>query len=153
MTDISPKDALTTEFQDSIRELSANGKTNHMLNIYLTIGAVLASLLATALVSAEHLPKVILALFTALPAAFATVQSSVAFRRKSHWYFMQATRIGALQMELRFDPNPDLQNYAKRRAQIGLEMEPEWGNIEDEAATEARARESAKHQVQAAGQQ
>jgi hypothetical protein len=141
MTPPHPKDALVREFQEDIESSFESGRWNHLWNTCLTIGGVVASLVATVLLSTE-VPRPYIALITALPAAFATIQTTLAFRRKSHWYFIHATKVGALRMELRFDPSPNLQEYANRRAQIGLDMEGHWGKIEDEAA--AAVKDSAK---------
>ena len=145
MTELSPKDTLIEHFQDDSKGSFHFGRTNHLWDIGMTMGAILASLLATALVSAD-IPKYALAMLTALPAAFSATQSSIAFRRKSHWYFTHATKVRALRLELEVDPHPDLRNYAKLRTQIDLDMESELVMIEDgaAAATKAPAKEAAK---------
>jgi hypothetical protein len=119
---------LIDEFQADEESCFDSGAKNNITDIALTITSVVASLAATVLVSAtSHKP--LAASVAAIPAACTALQRIVDFRGRSLWYFHHSANLKALVLSLKYAKNPDLEEFAKRRADIEIEGEFRWAQI------------------------
>ena len=105
-----------------------SGATNNKTDIALTIISVLASLAATVLVSATSF-KIVTACVAAVPAACTSLQKIIDFRGRSLWYFHHSANLKALALSLKFAKEPNLEEFARRRAEIEIEGEQRWAQI------------------------
>jgi hypothetical protein len=105
-----------------------SGATNNKTDIALTIISVLSSLAATVLVSATSL-KIVTACMAAVPAACTSLQKIIDFRGRSLWYFHHSANLKALALSLEFAKDPNLEEFARRRAEIEIDGEQRWARI------------------------
>lgn len=119
---------LIEEFNADWEACFDSGTTNNVTDITLTIISVLTSLAATVLVSATTY-KTLAASVAAFPAACTALQRIVDFRGRSLWYFRHAANLKALALSIKYATNPDLEEFAKRRAELEIEGELRWAQI------------------------
>jgi hypothetical protein len=120
--------SLLQEFEIDERQCFESGRLNNITDIALSIISVLTSLAATVLVS-TGVDKAVVASVAALPAACTALQRTVDFRGRSLWYFEHAANITALSVSLRYATTPDLEQFAKRRAELEIDGDKRWGQI------------------------
>jgi hypothetical protein len=112
------------------------GRFNNIVDICLTIGAILTSLIAAAVAAADVIRWVHVAV-AALPAACTSIQKVIEVKARSNWYFTYSTRLGVLANTLRYTPNASPEDFARKRAAIDLEMEQAWSQLGRGAAKNA----------------
>jgi hypothetical protein len=129
MADQTPsRDELLSELEADRDSCFESGATNNKTDIALTFISVLASLAATVLVSATPY-KALTASIAAIPAACTALQKIIDFRGRSFWYFQQAAGLKALAISLKYATTPDLETYAKHRADLEVDGEKRWAGI------------------------
>jgi hypothetical protein len=129
MPDETPTRAdLIQEFEEDEDNCFDSGRWNNITDIALSVLAVLGSLAATVLVSASK-NLALTASVAALPAACTTLQRIVDFRGRSLWYFQHSASLKALAVSLKYAANPDLEAFAKRRADLEVEAEKRWSGV------------------------
>ncbi|HXM43541.1 MAG TPA: hypothetical protein VN924_20055 [Bryobacteraceae bacterium] len=121
-------DNLLEEFDADEAICFDSGRLNNITDITLSIASVLGSLVATVLVAAGAY-KALSASAAAVPAACTTLQRIVDFRGRSLWYFNLAANIKALSVSLRYAKEPDLEKFAKERAQLEIDADNRWKQI------------------------
>ena len=136
MPQVATVDDLLKDLEDDAAEYFDGGRFNNIVDISLTIGAILTSLIAAAVAAADVLRWIHVAV-AALPAACTSIQKVVEVKARSNWYFTYSTRLGVLAATLRYTQNPDPEDFAKRRAAIDLEMEQAWSQLGRGAAKPA----------------
>jgi hypothetical protein len=119
---------LIREFAEDEESCFDSGRLNNISDIALSIVSVLGSLAATVLVSTGA-AKALIATFAAVPAASTTLQRIIDFRGRSLWYFRHSANLKALTVSLRYATNPDLEAFARRRADLEVEAEQRWAQI------------------------
>lgn len=126
-----------TAREDLLRELEADGdeyfdggRTNNIIDLCLSIAAIVASLAATVLAGAgDSVLPWFLATVAALPAAFSSIQTIIDVRGRSSWYFRHAARVRALAVSLKYAVTPSVEDFARKRAELEVEMENEWSTV------------------------
>ena len=88
----------------------------------------MSSLVAAVVVSSNAVRWVCVGL-AALPAAVTSIQKVTEVKSRSDWYFEYAARLKALAVLVEYSEKLDMDDFAKRRAAIELEMEKGWGKI------------------------
>jgi hypothetical protein len=126
--ELPTRSELLEEFQDDQESCFDSGAKNNITDIALTIASVVTSLAATVLVSATPY-KPLAASMAAIPAACTALQRTVDFRGRSLWYFHHAASLKALALSLKFARNPDLEEFARKRADLEMEGELRWAQI------------------------
>jgi len=102
------------------------GIENNRTDIVLTIVTVVASLIATILAGTQEVYRWVVAAVAAVPAACTSLQRIIGFRERSDWYFQHADKLRQLSFELKYAKTPDLEEYARRRGKIEVEMGEKW---------------------------
>jgi hypothetical protein len=128
-------DELLRELDEDGEAYFGSGRQNNITDITLSITAILASLVATVLAATGQVPPWISATVAAVPAACASLQRVVDFRGRSSWYFQHAARVRALATSLRYAKAPDVEEFARKRGDLEVEMEKEWSQIGRSGAT------------------
>ena len=64
-----------------------------------------------------------------IPAGAASLQRIIGIRERSNWYFMYAAQVRALATKLKYASAPNVEEFAKKRAELEVEMEKEWLKI------------------------
>jgi hypothetical protein len=106
------------------------GRNNNVTDVCLSILAVFASLAAAVLAAkSEWFSPLLVATFAAVPAACTSLRQIVAFQRRSYWHFEHGSRLKALALELEFANAPNLEEIAKKRGEIEIEMERAWPRV------------------------
>jgi hypothetical protein len=129
-------DDLVTEMEDDAEEYFDGGRFNNIVDISLTSAAILTSLIAAAVAAADVLRWIHVAV-AAVPAACTSIQKVVEVKARSNWYFTYSTRLGVLAATLRYAQNANLEDFARKRAAIDLEMEQAWSQLGRGAAKAA----------------
>jgi hypothetical protein len=104
------------------------GKSNNVIDITLTISTILTSLVA-AVVASSDISKWIRVGIAAVPAACTSIQKVIDVRKRSNWYFTYAARLRALAVTVEYASTPNLEEFAKKRAAIDIEMENTWSTV------------------------
>lgn len=128
MAEEQTADDLQTELESDAEEYFDAGRFNNIVDISLTISTVVTSLVA-AIIAATDSPRWIRVALAAVPAGCTSIQKVVEVRARSNWYFNYAARLRALGLTLRFARNPDVEDFAKKKAAIDLDMEKMWAQI------------------------
>jgi hypothetical protein len=127
-----PDDAAVRKFLKELEEDAVEyfdgGRENHLWDIGLTISAIVTSLIA-ATIAAADVPRWIRVGIAAVPAACTSIQKVLEVRARSNWYFNYATRYRALGTTLEHASSPNLEEFAKKKNGIDLDMERTWGQI------------------------
>jgi hypothetical protein len=121
------REKLISGLKHDIDEWYRHGKRNNLGDIACTVVVVCASLAASILGGDDDAAPVLIAAVAAVPAAAATLQRAVNFRGRSNWYFTAGARLRALLFEVEHAKKPDLEDFARRRGELELELEKEWG--------------------------
>jgi hypothetical protein len=58
-----------------------------------------------------------------------SLQKIIDFRGRSLWYFHHSANLKALALSLKFAKEPNLEEFARRRAEIEIEGEQRWAQI------------------------
>jgi hypothetical protein len=119
---------LLNEFQLDEQSCFESGRRNNITDIALTVASVLGSLTATILVATTAY-KPLIASAAAIPAACTSLQKIVDFRGRSLWYFQHSANLKALGVALKYATDPNLEEHAKKRADLELEAETRWAQI------------------------
>ncbi len=119
---------LENELEQDAIEYFDGGRSNYIADMALTIAAVVTSLIAAALAATE-LMKWIRVGAAAVPAACTSIQKILEVKARANWYFTYAARLRALASRLKYSANPDLEDFARKKAAIDLDMEKSWGRI------------------------
>lgn len=121
-------DDLCSQIESDAEEYFSAGRFNNMVDVSLTIAAIIISLIAATAAStdAQQWFRVGIA---AVPAACISVQKVIEVRARSNWYFNYAARLRALELTLRFATSPELSDFARKKAAIDLDMERAWAQI------------------------
>ena len=104
------------------------GKFNNLTDVGLTIGTILTSLIA-AVVGATDVIRWVRVGMASVPAAITAIQKVTEVRGRSNWYFTYAARLRALAVTLEFAASPQIEDFAKKRAAIDLDMERQWSQV------------------------
>lgn len=123
------REELLAEFESDERQCFDSGRVNNITDIALSIIAVIGSLVATILAAADMVPRWCLAAFAAIPAASASLQQIVDFRGRSIWYFSHSAKLTALFVALKYASHPDLEEFARKRAELEIEGDKTWRQI------------------------
>jgi hypothetical protein len=107
----------------------ASGRQNNITDLTLSIAAILASLVATVLAATAQVPPWASATAAAVPAACASLHRVVDFRGRSIWYFQHAAGVRALAVSLRYAKAPDIEEFARKRGDLEVEMEKGWSQV------------------------
>lgn len=118
---------LVTDIRRDIDEWYRYGRRNNLADIGCTVAIVVTSMVATILGAADAVPAVAVAAVAALPAAAASLQRSVDFRGRAAWYFRAGARLRKLMFEVEQAAQPDLEDFARRRGRLEVELEEAWG--------------------------
>ncbi len=108
------------------------GRNNNVTDAVISMLIIVASMAAAVLALAptkETLPWWLVAAVASLPAACVSLQQVVGFRRRSYWHFLNGARTRAIAMELKFADSPNLQEFARKRGALEIEMEKAWPQI------------------------
>ena len=140
MNDISDRESLIDELEADGDVYFSGGFWNNIADLSLTILTVLASLAATVLASVQGggVSPWVIAGVAAIPAAAASVQRIIGIKERSNWYFFYAAQLRALAMQLRYAKSPDIENFARKYADLEVEMENEWLRIGRSGAAPGR---------------
>jgi hypothetical protein len=122
-------DELLRELDDDGESYFSSGRQNNITDLALSISAILASLVATVLAASGQVTPWISATAAAVPAACASLQRVVDFRGRSSWYFQHAARVRALAITLRYAKAPGVEEFARKRGELEIEMEKDWSHI------------------------
>ena len=128
MSNAPTKAELENEIESDAVEYFDGGRFNNISDIVLTISAVLTSLIA-ATVAATDVLKWVRVGVAAVPAACTSIQKILETKARANWYFTYAARLRALGATLRYTADPDLEDFAKKKGAIELEMEKAWAQI------------------------
>jgi hypothetical protein len=128
MPRVSTADDFLEDLESDAEEYFDAGRNNNILDIGLTIAAIVTSLIAAVVAAADTL-KWIRVGVAAIPAACTSIQKVIEVRARSNWYFNYAARLRALSVTLEFAATPNLEEYSKKRATIDLDMEKAWSQI------------------------
>lgn len=129
MAPLAPtKDDLLEEFYADESQCFDSGRTNNITDIALSFIAVLGSLAATVMVS-TGLNHALVASVAAVPAACTTLQRVIDFRGRSLWYFQHAASLTALAVSLKYAATPDLERFARQRADLEIEADKRWSQV------------------------
>ncbi len=130
MNDAVPtRSELISELESDEKQCFEAGRLNNVTDICLSIASVLSSLVATVLVSSVKEKLWVAGAFAALPAAFTSLQKIVDFRGRSLWYFGFSANLTALTVSLKYAKDPDLEDFAKRRASLEIEGDKQWAKL------------------------
>jgi hypothetical protein len=140
------REDLLAELEDDGNSFFEDGRRNNMIDLGLTISTVLASLVATVL-AAGNIPHGILAAVAAIPAAAASLQRIIGIRERSNYNFMYAAEVRSLATKLKFSNAPDVEEFARKRAEIEVEMERAWAGIGHSGASDRTARRGGSSRV------
>lgn len=121
-------DDLQREVEAEAEEYFSAGRFNNISDICLTVSAIVTSLIA-AVIAATEAQQWIRVGIAAVPAACTSIQKVIEVRARSNWYFNYAARLRALGLTLRFAGNPEVEDFAKKKAAIDLDMEKAWAQI------------------------
>ena len=106
----------------------SGGRSNNLWDVGLTIAAILTSLVA-AMVASTDVHRWIRVGIAAVPAGCTSIQKVVEVKARSNWYFNYAAHLRALATTVESSANPDLEEFAKIRAKIMVDMEDSWSRI------------------------
>jgi hypothetical protein len=124
------KEDLIADLESDGNEYFDAGRMNNLIDLGLSIVAILASLTAGVLVGAAWRDaQAIIAGVAAIPAACVSIQAVLDVRGRSDWYFLHAARVRALALKLKYEDAPNLAEVARERAELELEMESRWAKI------------------------
>ncbi len=124
------KEDLIEELENDGNEYFESGRTNNLVDLGLSIIAILASLVAGVLVgTVKKEADVIVAVIAAIPAACVSIQEVLDLRGRSDWYFLHAARVRALVLKVKYEKAPNLTEIARERAELEIEMESLWQRI------------------------
>jgi hypothetical protein len=126
--ELPTRSELLEEFEADYESSFDSGAKNNISDIALTIVSVASSLAATVLVTATPY-RPLAASVAAIPAACTALQRTVDFRGRSLWYFGHAANLKALALALKFAKEPDLEDFAKHRADLEIDAEVLWSQI------------------------
>lgn len=71
----------------------------------------------------------LIASIAAVPAACTSLQRIVDFRGRSVWYFQHSASLKALAVSLRYATSPNLEEFARRRADLEVQGEQRWKQV------------------------
>lgn len=131
MRDDPRRDELLEDLDSDGNSYFSGGFWNNIIDLSLTVGTVLASLVASVLAIA-HSDRVHpwqIAIIAGIPAAAASIQKIVGVRERSNWYFMYAAQVRSLATRLRFAAAPNVEEIANERAKLEIKMEAEWTKL------------------------
>jgi len=140
MADITSRDALIEELEDD-GDLYFSGRFwSNIIDLSLIVLTVLASLIATVLAATARssVSPWVVAGVAVLPAAATSLQRIISIRERSNWYFMYAAHVRALATELKYANDPNVEEFAKKRADLEVDMEKEWLKIGHAGAAPGR---------------
>lgn len=128
MPTTSAHDTLLKSLEEDGDSYFSGGVWNNVTDLSLTVVTVLASLVAAILAStdAKEISRWVIAGVAAVPAAAASLQRIIGMRERSNWYFMHAAEVRALATKLRYANAPDVEEFARQRAEMEVEMERGW---------------------------
>jgi hypothetical protein len=130
MENLNPKAKLLAELERDGDDYFSAGKWNNIGDFTLSSLAVVASLVATVLAGiTDPVPRPLVAAFAAVPAACASIKRVVDLRSRSGWYFIHAAVVRALARDLKYSPDPDLEEVARKRGEIEVDMEKGWSRV------------------------
>jgi hypothetical protein len=130
---------LVQELENDGEEFFGGGRLNNITDATLSIVAVFTSLAATVLVGTDA-PRWIPAVVAAVPAACATLQKTLDLRGRSNWYFQYAAQVRSLATDLKYADAPNVQECARKRAELETKMEDEWSRIGRSGVTPSSGR-------------
>ncbi len=131
MRDDPRRDELLDDLDSDGNSYFSGGFWNNIIDLSLTVGTVLASLVASGLAVA-HSDRVLpwqIAVIAGIPAAAASIQKIVGVRERSNWYFMYAAHVRSLATRLRFADAPNVEEIANERANLEIRMEADWTKL------------------------
>lgn len=119
--------------KEFIRELERDswsdclsGRRNNLTDTILSIVTVVSSLIATILASTPRTYPWVIGAVAAIPAACTSLQRIVGFRERSDWYFHHADKLRELLFEVKYAKAPDLEEFARRRGKVEVEVGAQW---------------------------
>jgi hypothetical protein len=130
----NPRSTLLAKISRDQEKCYFMGTVHNVWDVSMTFISVCASVAATVLVSQSQAgtnSKLVAASIAAVPAACTALQRIVDFRRRSFWYFNHSANLKALAIMLEYAEKPDLEQYARKRAEIEVEGEGRWEQIGD----------------------
>ena len=103
------------------------GRKNKITDVALSISGILASLAATVLAATHVLLWITAAVATVR--ACASIQKVVDVRGRSGWYIRHVALVRSLASALKYAKIPDVEEFARKRGELEVEMEREWSQI------------------------
>lgn len=118
---------LTADIDAEVSGLFRGGKTNHLSDLGCSIGAIVASFIATILAAlgSDVVPVWITAAVAALPGFFASLQRVVDFRGRAAWYFSKAAGLRNLALNAKYG-NLSMQEAARQWGETEKQLEERW---------------------------
>jgi hypothetical protein len=140
MADLPNREDLIEELEYDGNLYFSGGFWNNIIDVSLISLTVIASLVATVLAAMKDEPvaKWVVAGVAAIPAAATSLQRIIGIRERANWYFLHAAQVRGLAKELKYAHDPDLEEFAKKRAALEIDMEKEWLKIGHSGAAPAR---------------
>jgi hypothetical protein len=121
-------EGLLRSIEADAEEYFDGGRTSNLWDMALTISVIVTSLIAAIVASLDTYRWIRIGIAT-LPAAIASIQKITDVKSRSNWYFLYAARLRALAVSLEFALEPNVEEFAKKKAAIDLAMEKAWGGI------------------------
>lgn len=124
----SVRDELVRELEEDGDSFFTAGRWSNITDILLMVVTVLASLIATVLAATEITQHRhwIIAGVAAIPAAATSLQRIIGIRERAYWYFLYAAHVRSLATRLKYADAPSIEEFAKKRAELEIEMEMMW---------------------------
>lgn len=128
MAKTAKAEALLASIEADAEEYFDGGRTSNIWDMVLTISVIVTSLIAAVVASIDTYKWIRIGIAT-LPAAIASIQKITDVKARSNWYFLYAARLRSLAVNLDFASEPNVEEFAKKKAAIDLAMEKAWGGI------------------------
>ena len=119
------KDQLALNLNTEAIDYWKFGRRNNLWDVGLTMMSIVGSI-AGAVVSASGKAPLLAALWASLPAACTSYQRIVQLRERAFLHFEYAAEVEALELKVKTDPTPDLEELGKEWGDLIKERERRW---------------------------
>lgn len=132
--------ALRAELDTGIENARRNGKRYRRWSFWLVLGTVIASFAGTILAGIDSVPKVVLAIITALPGVLTLVSNNLKLEGRSVWFYKKRNALKAIRSRLLFHEGEraDVAALAKEQDALRIQMSNDWAEQLTLVATQAK---------------
>lgn len=119
---------LRKELDTGIENARRNGKRYRRWSFWLVLGTVIASFAGTILAGLDDVPKLALAITTALPGVLTLVSNSLKLEGRSIWFYKKRNALKSIRTRLLFpgENDVDIAALAKEQDDLRIQMSNGW---------------------------